>query len=59
MERRLSGVVSQNGSKRDHWSSPRPYTDELLRRKKHGPIRPMEYDEPGAGERFVRLFFRR
>lgn len=30
----------------DRWSSPRPYTDNSLRRMKHGAIQPMEADAP-------------
>lgn len=44
---------SYRSSKPDSWSAPGPYQDESLRRKKHGPIRPME--EPG----FISRLFRR
>lgn len=54
---RMSGLdvssKSHGSSRPDSWAAPRPYQDESLRRKKHGPIRPME--EPGF---FCRLFKR-
>lgn len=37
---------SFHSSRPDAWSSPRPVSNPLLRRKHYGPIRPMER-EPG------------
>ena len=35
----------------DQWSHPRPYQDASIRRRKHGPVRPMR--EPGFIERLL------
>ena len=43
---------SMHQSLPDRWAKPRPILDPSMRRKVHGPIRPME--EPGFFERLFR-----
>lgn len=41
-------------SRPDSWTSPRAHTDASIRRRKYGPILPMEYaNEPGILTRFL------
>ncbi len=45
-------TYSSHGSLSDRWPKPRRQLDPGVRRKVHGPIRPME--EPGFFERLFR-----